>query len=142
MDTSLAHSKSECHYHIVFIPKYRRKVLYGEIREAIKEIIVKLCEYKHVRILAGAVCIDHVHLVVDIPAKMSVSQFVGYLKGKSALEIHDRYPEKVGKYDKSFWARGYFAKTIGTVSEKTVLEYVEEQGITTKQEELRERGHF
>lgn len=142
MAISLAHSKCECYYHIVFIPKYRRKVLYGEIRESVKEIIQKLCEYKHARILTGAVCIDHVHLVVEIPAKIAVSQFVGYLKGKSALEIHDRYPQAMGKYDKSFWARGYFAKTVGNVSKEAVLKYVEEQGIATKNEELRERGHF
>ena len=86
---SLAHAKWKCQYHIVFIPKYRRKVLYGKLRVDIKEIIGKLCSYKNIEIVSGAVCSDHIHLCVSIPPKIAVSRFVGYLKGKSALMLHD-----------------------------------------------------
>ena len=91
--SSLSHTKWECQYHIVFIPKYRRKVLYGQLRTDVRDIIKKLCEYKKVEIVEGAVCSDHVHLCLSIPPKMSVSEFMGYLKGKSALMIYDRHPE-------------------------------------------------
>lgn len=82
---SISHTRWKCQYHIVFIPKYRKKVLYGKIREDIREIISTLCKYKNVEIIAGAVCIDHIHLSVAIPPKLSVSSFMGYLKGKSTL---------------------------------------------------------
>ena len=104
---SLAHARWKCQYHIVFIPKYRRKVLYGKLRLDIKEVIQKLCSYKNIEIVSGAVCIDHVHLCVSIPPKIAVSKFVGYLKGKSALMIHDLHPDMFGRWDKAFWARGY-----------------------------------
>lgn len=106
-NNSLSHCKWECQYHIVFIPKYRKKVLYGKVRDDIREIIKTLCKYKRVEIIAGAVCSDHVHLCVSIPPKLSVSEFVGYLKGKSALMIYDKHPEMGNKWDRSFWARGY-----------------------------------
>lgn len=92
--------------HIVFIPKYRRKVMYGELRNDIREIIKKLCEYKEVPIVEGSVCADHIHLCVKIPPKLSVSEFTGYLKGKSALMIFDRYPEYRNKGNRHFWAKG------------------------------------
>ena len=84
---SLSHTRWKCQYHIVFIPKYRKKILYGKILYDVREILETLCEYKQVDIIAGAVCIDHVHLSVAIPTKLSVSQFMGYLKGKSTLMI-------------------------------------------------------
>lgn len=87
--------------------KYRKKVLYGQIRNDVREIIATLCKYKNVEIVAGAVCSDHVHLSVAIPPKLSVSEFMGYLKGKSTLMIYDRHPEMQSKWNKSFWARGY-----------------------------------
>ena len=90
---SLAHTKWKCQYHIVFIPKYRKKVLYGKVRDDVREVIRTLCKYKNVEIIEGAVCIDHVHLCLSIPPKMSISEFMGYLKGKSALMIYDRHPE-------------------------------------------------
>ena len=90
---SLSHTRWKCQYHIVFIPKYRKKVLYGKVREDVREIISTLCKYKSVEIIAGAVCIDHVHLSVAIPPKLSVSDFMGYLKGKSTLMLYDRHPE-------------------------------------------------
>ena len=83
---SLSHTRYKCQYHIVFIPKYRKKQLYGSIREDVREIIATLCKYKNVEIIAGAVCVDHVHLSVAIPPKISISSFMGYLKGKSRLE--------------------------------------------------------
>ena len=86
----------------MFIPKYRKKILYGKIREDVREIISTLCKYKNVEIIAGAVCIDHVHLSVAIPPKQSVSNFMGYLKGKSTLMIYDRYPELQSNRDKAF----------------------------------------
>ena len=125
--SSLAHCKWECQYHIVFIPKYRKKKLYGMVRDDVREIIRTLCKYKKVEIIAGAVCADHVHLCVSIPPKLSVSDFVGYLKGKSALMIFDKHPEMGNKWDRSFWARGYYVSTVGNVDEETVKEYIRRQ---------------
>ena len=102
---SLSHTKWKCQYHIVFIPKYRKKQLYGRLKEDVREVISVLCKYKDVEIVEGAVCPDHVHLCVSIPPKLSVSQFMGYLKGKSALMIFDKHPEVGSKFNKSFWAR-------------------------------------
>ena len=125
--SSLAHCKWECQYHIVFIPKYRKKKLYGMVRDDVREIIRTLCKYKKVEIIAGVVCADHVHLCVSIPPKLSVSDFVGYLKGKSALMIFDKHPEMGNKWDRSFWARGYYVSTVGNVDEETVKEYSRRQ---------------
>ena len=125
--SSLAHCKWECQYHIVFIPKYRKKKLYGMVRDDVREIIRTLCKYKKVEIIAGAVCADHVHLCVSIPPKLSVSDFVGYLKGKSALMIFDKHPEMGNKWGRSFWARGYYVSTVGNVDEETVKEYIRRQ---------------
>ena len=124
---SLSHTKWECQYHIVFIPKYRRKVLYGQVRNDVREILRTLCDYKKVEIIEGAVCADHVHLCVSIPPKMSVSSFMGYLKGKSALMIYDRHPELGNKFERDFWARGYYVSTIGTVNEETIRNYIKNQ---------------
>ena len=124
---SLSHTKWECQYHIVFIPKYRRKVLYGKVRADVREIIRTLCKYKKVEIIEGSVCKDHVHLCLSIPPKMSVSDFMGYLKGKSALMIFDRHPELGEKWNREFWARGYYVSTIGNVNEETVKKYIREQ---------------
>ena len=126
-NSSLAHCKWECQYHIVFIPKYRKKKLYGVVRDDVREIIRTLCKYKKVEIIAGAVCVDHVHLCVRIPPKLSISDFVGYLKGKSALMVFDKHPEMGNKWDRSFWARGYYVTTIGNVNEATVKEYIRRQ---------------
>ena len=132
--SSLAHCKWECQYHIVFIPKYRKNKLYGVVRDDVREIIRTLCKYKGVEIVAGAVCSDHVHLCVSIPPKLSVSDFVGYLKGKSALMIYDKHPEMESKWDRSFWARGYYVTTIGNVNEETVKEYIRRQTEESKNE--------
>ena len=125
--SSLAHCKWECQYHIVFIPKFRRKKLYGMVKDDVRDIIKTLCSYKKVEIIAGAVCADHVHLCVSIPPKLSISDFVGYLKGKSALMIFDKHPEQGSKWDRSFWARGYYVATVGNVNEETVKEYIRRQ---------------
>ena len=102
---SLAHTKWMCKYHIVFTPKYRRKVIYNQLREDIGEILRTLCRYKGVEIIEGHLMSDHVHMLVMIPPKLSVSSFMGYLKGKSTLMIYDRHPEFQSKWDKDYWAR-------------------------------------
>ena len=132
---SLSHTKWKCQYHIVFIPKYRKKVLYGKIREDVREIIKVLCKYKDIEIISGAVCVDHVHLCVSIPPKMKISDFMGYLKGKSTLMIYDRHPELGNKWDKAFWARGYYVATIGNVTEDAIKKYIEEQSEESRKED-------
>ena len=125
--TSLAHTKWNCTYHIVFIPKHRRKVMYGKVRNDVRETLRTLCGYKEVEILEGNVCADHVHLCVKIPPKMSVSEFMGYLKGKSALMIFDKHPEyKQKQGGRHFWARGYFVDTVGR-NEEQICEYIKSQ---------------
>ena len=119
--------KWKCQFHVVFIPKYRRKVMYGKVKKDVQEIIKTLCEYKKVKITAGAVCVDHVHLCIELPPKYSVSSFMGYLKGKSALMIFARHPEFKTRGDKEFWARGYYVETIGNIDESTVKGYIEKQ---------------
>lgn len=133
--SSLSHTKWKCQYHIVFIPKYRRKVLLGQLKADVREIIKKLCEYKNIEIIEGAVCSDHVHLSVSIPPKESVSGFVGYLKGKSALMIFDKHPELTSKWTKSFWARGYYVASIGNVTEEAIKRYIQEQEEEARKEE-------
>ena len=132
---TLSHTRWKCQYHIVFIPKYRQKRLFGKVREDMREIIRKLCEYKKVEIVSGAICADHVHLCVEIPPKLSVSQFMGYLKGKSALMIYDEHPEQRSKWDKSFWARGYYVATVGTITEEVVKQYINEQEEVSRKED-------
>lgn len=126
-DQSLSHTRWKCQYHIVFIPKYRRKVMYGKVRTDVREIIKTLCRYKKVEIIEGAVCVDHVHLCVSIPPKIAISEFMGYLKGKSALMIFDKHPELGNKFERDFWARGYYVSTIGNVDEATIRNYIKEQ---------------
>ena len=126
---SISHTRWKCQYHIVFIPKYRKKVLYGKVREDIREILNTLCKYKNVEIVAGAVCVDHVHLSVAIPPKLSISNFMGYLKGKSTLMLYDRHPELQSKWDKAFWARGYYVETIGNITDEAVQKYIKEQAV-------------
>lgn len=134
---SLSHTKWKCQYHIVFIPKYRKKVLYGQLRNDVREIIGTLCKYKDIEIVEGAVCPDHIHLCVAIPPKYSVSNFMGYLKGRSTLMIYDRHPELQSKWDKSFWARGYYVATIGNITEDAIKKYIQEQSEESKRENNR-----
>ena len=132
---SLSHTKWKCQYHIVFIPKYRKKVLYGQLRKDVREIIMTLCKYKNVEIVSGAVCEDHVHLCVSIPPKISISMFMGDLKGKSTLMIYDRHPQLQSKWDKAFWARGYYVATIGNVTEEAIKKYIAEQSEESRKED-------
>jgi len=132
---SIAHTRWRCQYHIVFIPKYRQKRLYGEVRNDVREIIRTLCKYKKVELVSGAVCRGHIHLCVEIPPKLSVSEFMGYLKGKSALMIYDKHPEQRSKWNKSFWARGYYVVTVGAVTEEIIKEYIVEQAEMDRKED-------
>ena len=124
---SLAHSKYRCMYHIVFAPKYRRQVIYGTIKADIGSILRKLCEQKNVELIEGNLCPDHVHMLVSIPPYISVTQFVGYLKGKSSLMIFDRHANLKYKYgNRHFWCRGYYVDTVGR--NKTVIQnYIKNQ---------------
>jgi len=125
--TSLAHTKWMCKYHIVFAPKYRRKAIYGQIKTDIGEILRQLCNYKGVEIIEGHLMPDHVHILVSIPPKYSVSSFMGYLKGKSALMIFDKHANLKYKYgNRHFWAEGYYVSTVG-LNEATIKKYIEEQ---------------
>ena len=124
---SLSHSKWRCKYHIVFAPKYRRQVIYGEIKRDIGKILRQLCENKGVEILEAELCKDHVHMLVSIPPKQSVAQFIGYLKGKSSLMIFDRHANLKYKYgNRHFWCRGYYVDTVGKNTEK-IAEYIRNQ---------------
>ena len=124
---SLSHTKWECKYHIVFAPKYRRKVFYGEKRVEIGKILRMLCDWKKIEIVEAEVCKDHVHMLVKIPPKVSVSSFVGYLKGRSSLMIYEKYPELKYKYrNREFWCRGYYVDTAGH-NKKIIAEYIRNQ---------------
>ena len=124
---SLAHTKWLCKYHIVFTPKYRRKVIYGKIREDICEILSSLCKRKGVEIIEAEWCPDHIHMFVRIPPSMSVSSFMGYLKGKSALMIFERHANLKYRYgNRHFWCRGYYVDTVGKNAKK-IEEYIRNQ---------------
>ena len=124
---SLAHTKWECKYHVVFAPKYRRQVIYREIKVDIGKILRKLCDQKGVEIIEAKLCPDHVHMLVSIPPKYSVSQIMGYLKGKSSLMIFDRHANLKYKYgNRHFGARGYYVDTVGR-NKKQVQEYIKHQ---------------
>ena len=124
---SLAHTSWNCKYHIVFAPKYRRKVFFGERRAEIGKILRILCEWKNVEIVEAEVCKDHVHMLVMIPPKIAVSSFMGYLKGKSSLMIYEKYPELKYKYrNREFWCRGYYVDTVGKNAKK-IEEYIKHQ---------------
>ena len=125
---SIAHTQWNCTYHIVFIPKYRRKIMYGETKRDIVEILKKLCEMKQVTLISGGVSKDHVHMYLAVPPKLSISEVMAYLKGKSALMIFDRHPEYKQKWgERHFWARGYYVATVGNVNEDTILQYIKDQ---------------
>ena len=126
-DLSLAHSRYNCTYHIVYISKNRRKVTFGELRKEIGEIIGKVCKMEGVTIIKAATLPDHVHMYVSIPPKMSVAKVVGRIKGKSSLMIFDKHPEYRQRYDRHFWARGYYCETVGNVNEETIKKYIAEQ---------------
>jgi putative transposase len=124
---SLSHTKWNCKYHIVFAPKFRRKIIYGKLKEDIANILSALCKRKGVKIVEAEVCPDHIHMLVEIPPKMSVSSFMGFLKGKSSLMIHERYGNLKYKYgNRQFWCRGYYVDTVGKNAKK-IQEYIQNQ---------------
>ena len=124
---SLAHTTWNCKYHIVFAPKYRRKVFFGQKRLEIGAILRSLCEWKNVEIIEAEVCPDHVHMLVSIPPKLSVSGFMGYLKGKSSVLIYQKYANMKFKYrNREFWCRGYYVDTVGK-NKKAIAEYIANQ---------------
>lgn len=125
--SSLSHSKWRCKYHVVFAPKYRRQVIYGEIKADVGKILRKLCEQKNVEVLEAEACPDHIHMLVSIPPNLSVAQFMGYMKGKSSLMIFDRHANLKYKYgNRHFWCRGYYVDTVGK-NEKAISEYIKNQ---------------
>ena len=124
---SLSHTVWNCKYHVVFAPKYRRKVFYGSKRLEIGAILRKLCEFKGVTIIEAEVCPDHVHMLLEIPPKMSVSGFMGYLKGKSSLMVYQRWGNMKFKYrNREFWCRGFYVDTVGKNTKK-IKEYIRNQ---------------
>ena len=124
---SLSHTRWNCKYHIEFAPKYRRQVIYGQIRTDIGSIIRKLCEYKGVEIIEAEACPDHIHMLVSIPPKYSVSSIMGYLKGKSSLMIFDRHANLKYRYgNRHFWCKGYYVDTVGK-NKKAIEEYIRKQ---------------
>ena len=124
---SLSHSKWRSQYHIVFAPKFRRKEVYGKIKVDIGKILRKLCEQKGIEIIQAQACVDHIHMLVSIPPSLSVSQFVGYLKGKSSLMIFDRHANLKYKYgNRHFWCRGYYVDTVGR-NKKVIENYIKKQ---------------
>jgi len=126
-DLSLSHTRWNCKYHIVFIPKYRRKEIYGKIRNDIGQIIRQLCAYKDVEIIEAHAMPDHIHMLVRIPPKIAVSNFMGYLKGKSSLMIFERHANLKYKYgNRNFWAKGFYVSTVG-LDTKKVQEYIRDQ---------------
>ena len=128
LDTnSLAHTKWECKYHIVFAPKYRRQIIYGKIKLDIGQMLRKLCEYKGIEIIEAEACKNHIHMLVSIPPKYSVAQIMGYLKGKSSLMIFEKYANLKYKYgNRHFWCRGYYVSTVGA-NKKAIQEYIRNQ---------------
>lgn len=133
---SLSHTKCNCKYHVVFAPKYRRKVFYGEKKVEIGKILRELCKWKGVNIIEAEVCPDHVHMLVEIPPKMAVSWFMGFLKGKSSLMIYEKWGNLKYKYrGREFWCRGYYVDTVGK-NTKAIAEYIKNQ---LKEDELNQQ---
>ena len=127
MRRTLAHTTWECKYHIVFVPKNRRKVIYGKLRRDIGNILRKLCEYKQVEVIEGTACADHIHVCLSIPPKYSVATIVGYLKGKSTMIVYERFSSLRRNFrGHNFWARGYYVSTVG-LDEQKVRQYIKNQ---------------
>ena len=127
MSHSLSHSKWLCKYHIIFTPKYRRKIIYSKYRESIRDILKSLCSYKGIEILEGHLMPDHVHLLLSIPPKYSVSSVMGYLKGKSSLMIFERHANLKYQFgNRHFWSIGYYVSTVG-LNEATIRKYIQDQ---------------
>jgi len=135
MKRSLSHAVWECKYHIVWVPKRRRKIIYGKLRREVGTILRRLTQYKGIELIEGKACIDHIHMCVSIPPKFSVSSIVGYLKGKSAMIIFEKYSRlKKNFRGHSFWARGYYVSTVG-LDEAKVRKYIKDQEINESVED-------
>lgn len=129
MKRSLSHTVWECKYHIVWVPKKRRKIIFGKLRQELRTILKRLCKYKGVEVIEGTMCIDHIHICLAIPPKYSVSTIVGYLKGKSAMIIFEKYSRLKRNFKgHSFWARGYYVSTVG-LDEAKIRKYIKNQDI-------------
>ena len=124
---TLSHTTWNCKYHVAFAPKYRRKVFYAQKRLEIGHILRELCRWKYINILEAEICPDHIHMLMEIPPKMSVSSFMGYLKGKSSLMIYEKWGNMKYKYrNRQFWCRGYYVDTVGKNTKK-IQEYIQNQ---------------
>ena len=127
MKQSLSHAVWECKYHVVWVPKRRRKIIYGKLQREVGTILRRLCQYKGVELLEGKACIDHIHMCIAIPPKYSVATIVGYLKGKSAMIVFEKYSRlKKNFRGHSFWARGYYVSTVG-LDEAKIRKYIQDQ---------------
>ena len=132
---SQAHVKWECKYHVVIVPKYRKKVMYGKFRHEIGEVLRQLCRQKAIELLEGHAMTDHVHLLLSVPPRYSIAMTIGYLKGKSVIRIHRDYSKVRGTlFGRSFWSRGYCVSTVG-FDEESVRRYIEEQEEHEKRQE-------
>ena len=135
MKNSLSHTVWECKYHVVWVPKRRRKVIYGKLRKELRTILQKLCKYKGIDVIEGTLCVDHVHMILAIPPKHAVSTIVGYLKGKSAMIMFEKYSRLKRNFKgHSFWARGYCVNTVG-MDEAKVSKYIKDQYINEAAED-------
>ena len=135
MKKSLSHTVWECKYHVVWVPKNRRKIIFGQLRNELKTILRKLCEYKGVEVIEGKMCLDHIHMCLSIPPKYSVSSIIGYLKGKSAMIVFEKYSDLKRNFKgHSFWARGYYVSTIG-LDEAKIRKYIQNQEINENVED-------
>lgn len=130
VSNKLSHTVWECKYHIVFVPKYRRKIVYGRLRKEIGYILRKLCEYKGVEIIEAKACLDHIHMCISIPPKYSVANIVGYLKGKSTMIIFESFSKLKSNFKgNNFWVRGYYVDTVG-LNEEKIKEYIKNQEVS------------
>ena len=133
---SLAHTTWNCKFHVVFAPKYRRKIIFGKYKREIGAILRELCEWKNINIVEAEMCPDHVHMLLEIPPKYSVSSIMGFLKGKSSLLIYEKFAKMKFKYrNREFWCRGYYVDTVGKNAEK-IKEYIANQ---LKEDEMNEQ---
>jgi len=141
MKKSLSHTVWECKYHVVWVPKNRRKIIYGQLRNELKSILRKLCEYKGVEVIEGKMCLDHIHMCLSIPPKYSVSSIIGYLKGKSAMIVFEKYSDLKRNFKgHSFWARGYYVSTVG-LDEAKIRKYIQDQEINEGHENAHRKHH-
>lgn len=126
-ESSLSHTRWDCKYHIVFAPKFRRKEIFGTLKTDIGKIMRQLCEHKGVEIMEANACADHIHMLVRIPPKLSVSSFMGYLKGKSSLMIFERHANLKYRYgNRHFWCKGYYVSTVGR-NKEAIKKYIQDQ---------------